>query len=207
LLGHWRAVFLGTVTEFRPDGSSRFRVDEKFKGVKGDYFDVEWGPNMAGRKFEIGKQYIVFAAKWRWGGPRHEHLEAGMMSSHESKYAQAILEQLRAEMQGKRNASVYGMLLQTPDPSAEPPDRPVAGVVVRLHSNQKSFETTTDARGAFAFERVPKGTYQYSADLPPNLQPDSVAGFERFELPNGMCWDSDIYAEPAAKTAGGAVGH
>jgi len=162
---------------------------------------------MAGRKFEIGKQYIVFAAKWRWGGPRHEHLEAGMMSSHESKYAQAILEQLRAEMQGKRNASVYGMLLQTPDPSAEPPDRPVAGVVVRLHSNQKSFETTTDARGAFAFERVPKGTYQYSADLPPNLQPDSVAGFERFELPNGMCWDSDIYAEPAAKTAGGAVGH
>jgi hypothetical protein len=34
-----------------------------------------------------------------------------------------------------------------------------------------------------------------------------VAGFERFELPNGMCWDSDIYAEPAAKTAGGAAGH
>jgi len=202
MLPHWGAVFLGMVMEFRPDRSFRFRVDEKFKGVKGDYFDAEWRPGTELR-FEVGKQYLIFAAKWRFGGPHHEHLVADPFYSRESKYAQAVLEQLRAEMQGKRNASVYGMLLEESELSV----LPVAGVVVRLHSEKKSFETTTDARGAFAFERVPKGTYQYSADLPPNLLVDTVSGFERFELPRGMCWDTYIYAEPAAKAAGGAAGH
>jgi hypothetical protein len=203
LLPYSRAVFVGTITEVNPDGSFRFRVDEKFKSVKGDYFDVEWSPNMEGRYFKIGKQYLVFAEKQRYGGPHHEHLEADWIASRETEYAQAVLEQLRAEMNGKRDASVYGMLLKMPKQSVVQD----AGIVVRLHSSKKSFKTTTDARGAFAFERVPGGTYQFSADLPPNLQVDTVSGFERFELPNGMCWDTYIYAEPAAETGGAAVGH
>jgi hypothetical protein len=197
LLGHSRAVFVGTVKEYRPDGVFRFRVDEKFKGVKGEYFDVEWRSGTI-LPFEVGKQYLVFAAEWRFG--HAEHLVADPFDSRESKYAQAVLEQLRAEQRGKRNASVYGMLLQTPD-------LPVAGVVVKLHSKKRSFETTTDARGAFAFERVPRGEYELSADWTPNLQSGPYSGSERFELPRGMCWDTYLNAEPAGKIRRGAVAH
>jgi hypothetical protein len=194
LLNHVRAVFVGTVTEERPQGQYRFRVDEKFKGVKGDYFDVEWRPK--GVNFQVGKQYLVFVVVWPFDDGKHL-VAAPWGQTRELKYAQAVLEQLRAEKNGKRNASVYGTLLQAPDPLADDDNvRPLAGVAVRLQSKEKSFETTTDERGAYAFERLPGATYRFSADLSPNLQLELV---KPFELPRGTCYQNDITIVPAGK--------
>ena len=135
LLKDTRAVFVGSLTEEAP--RYRFHVDEKLKGVTSDYFDLE--PYPSGH-FEIGKQYLVFADVVPLEDGEHFFAqECGLTS--ELKYAQAVLEQVRAEKKGKRNAAVYGMLLRTLDIGAGVLDedyvRPLPGVVVRFQSRRE----------------------------------------------------------------------
>jgi tetratricopeptide (TPR) repeat protein len=193
LLRHERAVFIGTVTEERPKGQYHFRVDERFKGAKEDYFAVEGLP-FSGlvERFQVGKQYLVFATEWPYG-KKDERVVVARWPTRELKYAQALLEQLRAEKGGKRNAPVYGTLLQTLGPRGGDNEvRPVAGAVVRIRSKEKSFETRTDERGVYAFERLPGGTFQLSTDLPSTLQIDSSERLDAFELPRRSCYERDI---------------
>jgi hypothetical protein len=205
LLKDTRAVFVGSLTEEAP--RYRFHVDEKLKGVTSDYFDLE--PYPSGH-FEIGKQYLVFADVVRLEDGEHFYAqECGLTS--ELTYAQAVLQQARAEKKGKRNAAVYGMLLRKLDIGAGVLDedyvRPLAGVVVTFQSGVKSFEAKTDEHGAYAFEALPKGTYRVSADLPSTLE---VAQFGRepsvFELPDRFCYENDITAMPTGQISGRVIG-
>jgi len=127
------------------------------------------------------------------------------------RYARALLEQVRAERTGKRDASVYGMLWRTLEPGLwrEDFERPLPNVVVKLQSKGKSFKTTTDEHGVYAFEHLPKGTYQTSAELPPNLQVGQtilMGPVPPFELPRGMCYENDIDALPTGRIAGTVIG-
>jgi hypothetical protein len=205
LLKDTSAVFVGSLTEETP--SYRFHVDEKLKGVTSDYFDLEPYPSA---HFEIGKQYLVFADVVRLEDGEHFYAqECGLTS--ELTYAQAVLEQVRAEKNGKRNAAVYGMLLRTLDIGGGVLDedyvRPLPGVVVRFQSGAKSYEAKTDKHGAYAFEEPPKGTYRVSADLPSTLE---VAQFGRdpsvFELPDRFCYENDITAMPTGRISGRVIG-
>jgi hypothetical protein len=193
LLKHVRAAFVGTDTGWTSLGQIRFRVEEKFRGVKGDYIDLE--PFPGGVRFQVGEQYLVFVGVWQDRAVKHIFAAGPWEGTRELKYASAILEQLRAEKNGRRNDSAYGMFLVGED------FHPLPGVVVRIQSKEKSFETTTDERGAYAFARLPGGTYRLSADLPPGLQlrPYQSLGFE---LPRGACYENDIIADPAAKSNG-----
>jgi hypothetical protein len=206
LLKDTTAVFVGSLTEDAP--RYRFHVDEKIKGVTSDYFEIE--PYPISTYFEIGKQYLVFVDVMPLEDG--EHLFAQECGpTRELKYAQAVLEQVRAEMKGKRNAAVYGMLLRTLDLGAGVLDedyvRPLAGVVVTFQSGVKSFEAKTDEHGAYAFEALPKGTYRVSADLPSTLE---VAQFGRkpsvFELPDRFCYENDITAMPTGQISGRVIG-
>jgi hypothetical protein len=206
LLKGTRAVFVGSLTEETP--RYRFHVDEKIKGVTGDYFDLE--PYPISGHFEISRQYLVFVDVMPLEDGEHFFAdECG--PTRELKYAQAVLEQVRAEMKGARNAAVYGMLLRTLDIGAGVLDedyaRPLPGVVVRFQSGVKSFEAKTDEHGAYAFEALPKGTYRVSADLPATLE---VAQFGRepsvFELPDRFCYENDITAMPTGQISGRVIG-
>lgn len=162
------AVFVGTVTAASA-GAYRFHVTETFKGVNGDYFEVAGVP---GTGFQIGKQYLVFASTLTLDNGTKYHIAHACGFTRELKYAQASLEQVRAEKSGQRVASVYGTLLRTFPETLnwdESYVRPLPGIVVRLRSGQKSYETKTDEYGVYAFKRIPPGTYEVSADLPPNL--------------------------------------
>ena len=205
LLKDTRAVFVGSLTEEAP--RYRFHVDEKLKGVTSDYFEIE--PYPISTYFEIGKQYLVFVDVMPLEDG--EHLFAQECGpTRELKYAQAVLEQVRAEMKGKRNAAVYGMLLRTLDLGAGVLDedyaRPLPGVVVRFQSGVKSFETKTDKHGAYAFEALPKGTYRVSADLPSTLE---LTGFSNetsvFELEDRSCYENDITAMPTGQISGRVI--
>ena len=204
LLKDTRAVFVGSLTEEAP--RYRFHVDEKLKGVTSDYFDLE--PYPSGH-FEIGKQYLVFADVVRLEDGEHFYAqECGLTS--ELTYAQAVLQQARAEKKGKRNAAVYGMLLRKLDIGAGVLDedyvRPLPGVVVRFQSRGKSFEAKTDSHGAYAFEALPKGTYRVSTDLPSTLE---VTEFGKdpsvFELQDRSCYENDITAMPTGKIIGRVI--
>jgi hypothetical protein len=39
-------------------------------------------------------------------------------------------------------------------------NRPLEGIIVRLVQEDQSFETSTDHRGVFLFEKLPRGTYE-----------------------------------------------
>jgi hypothetical protein len=212
LLKQSKAVFVGTLIDKSPD-RLHFRVTEAFKGVKGDYFDLEplVALGIGDKYFSPGEQYVLFVAAIDFGDG--EHLFAPQCSlTRALKYAHGILRQLRAEKSGKRVASVYGTLLRTLQLDIgiwdEDYVRPLPNVIVRLQSGKKSFETKTDEHGAYAFDRLPAGTYQASADLPPDLavaQQISKDPMPPFDLPPRSCYAYDITALPTGRISGKVV--
>jgi len=193
LFRYAHVIFAGTVTE-HVDSAARFRVTEAFKGVAGGYVDVV---GIKGWDFEDGQQYLIFANEC---GDGCLYTEPNS-DTRRLECAQAIIEQLRAEKKGRRVASVYGMLWG--------PSHPMADVTVRLQAGTKSFETKTDERGVYAFQRLPEGRYKISADLPPNLEVrQEVLGspVAQFDLPARSSWEQDIHAEPKGRISGRLLG-
>lgn len=209
LMKGWVAVFAGTAIKI--DSEARFRVDERFKGAEGEYFDVEELP-LGRADFIVGKQYLVFAAAAHLSDG--EHLYAPACSpTQELEYAKALVEQLRAEKKGRRNSSVYGMLMRSLEPYIgiwdESYIQALPGVTIILRSRNRTFTAVTDEAGAYQFEHLPGGKYAVSATgLPPNLEiaqqilDDPVS----FELPGGMCYDNELTALPTGQISGQVIG-
>ena len=204
LLRESKIIFVGTVVEPNPASLRvRFRVTEKFKGKVREYVDLAEFPN--GMHFETGKQYLVFGGSC--GGKSDKDCLTSYPCSDTRSFsgAQAVIEQLRAEIGGRQVASVYGMLFSMEDD----PSRPLPNVVVRLRRGTRSFETRTDERGAYAFEQLPKGNYQVSAVLPPNLEIAGLLGTEPvkpFDLPSNSSLEYDILAFPTGRITGRVIG-
>jgi len=118
-------IFVGTVmevenpaTEKREDqgGISRyaFRVDEVLSGV--DKTEVEVYSGRGGGDcsyhFKIGQQYLIFPYR------NQAQLWAGMCTeTRPMAFATALLPQLRAMRDGRKVASVYGLLYSLQQPS------------------------------------------------------------------------------------------
>jgi hypothetical protein len=212
LLRTSEAVFVGIVTGASSDGTYHLQVTEAIKGVTGDNFEVETVPGTSFSSFQVGKQYLVFAYTLALKNSTEYRLARGCGLTRELKYAQAALEQVRAEKSGRTIASVYGTLLRTVPESLKWDDnyeRPLSGIVVRLQSGQKSYMTQTDEYGVYAFTHLPPGTYQVSADLPPALTlGDSITenSPRPFELPRRSSFDYELYALPTGQIRGLVAG-
>lgn len=206
LLKTAEVIFAGTLETANPNYV--FRVTETFKGKAQHRFELlGWG-----KPLESGVAYLVFADTIALDDGKHYY--TGVCSPTERlDSAQAMVKQLRAEMHGRRVASVYGMLWQRTDyisafwdPSLE---HPLPGIVVKLQSNKETFQATTDQDGVYAFGELPPGKYQASADLPPGLVlADTV--FEDpippFELPRRSSYDYELSALPTGRIRGYVVG-
>jgi hypothetical protein len=205
------AVFVGSVTAMNND-TVQFHVTEAFKGVAGDHYEVVEVNAVGFTGFEIGKQYLVFAYTFAVSDETKYHIARGCGLTEELKYAQALLEQVRAERGGRRVSPVYGTLLRTfPEGLAwdESYEQPLSGIVIRLRSDHKSYETKTDANGVYAFSRIRPGTYQVSADLPPNLElsdPILPGQPSPFELPSHSSFDYELTALPTGRISGRVMG-
>ncbi|MGO9589873.1 MAG: collagen binding domain-containing protein [Candidatus Acidiferrales bacterium] len=205
------AVFVGTVTG-ATGGTYQLHVTEAFKGVTGGAFAVEAVAGMSFTGFQMGKQYLVFAYTLIDNDGTRFHLARGCGLTQELKHAQATLEQVRAEKNGQRVAPVYGMLLRTfPETLAwgESYEQGSPGIVVRLRSGTKTYRTKTDENGVYTFGRLPPGTYQVSADLPPDLAlGDRISDKppSPFELPRNSSFDYELYALPTGQIRGYVVG-
>jgi len=219
LLKSVKVVFVGTAirenthtADYTLRGTHTFRVTESFKGVKGQYINVEalpWG-NV---KFQVGQQYLVFADSCPWG-PQDRSCLATIACSGilPLEYAPAIIEQLRAEKRGEPVASVYGMMWRSFENEGiweERHDYPMPNVVVRLSNGKKSFITKTDDHGAYAFQELPKGTYEVSADLPTGLAVAQLILHDPpppFELPARSSYEYNLYVRPTALISGRVIG-
>lgn len=211
LLKSGEAVFVGTVTAQSGD-TIQFHVTEAFKGVHGDHYEVVEVGGMGFTGFERGKQYLVFAYTLPTAEGTKYHIARGCGLTQELKYAQARLEQVRAEKNGGRLASVYGMLRRALSEGLAWDDsfeQPLPGVVIHLDSAQKSYETKTDANGAYAFSDVKPGTYQVSADLPADLTLSDLirnGPLPPFELPSHSSFDYELTALPTGQISGSVMG-
>jgi hypothetical protein len=211
LFKYSEVIFAGTLENETAD-AYEFRVAEAFKGTIAPNFDLlRVGPPLS-KSLEKGEQYLVFASSISLDDGRH-YFAPGCGFTERLKYAQAIVKQLRAEKNGRRVASVYGMLRQTTDYISsywdETFDRPLPGITIKLKSNQKIFQAKTDENGVFTFDNLPPGRYEPSADLPPGL----ILGGEffedppaAFELPRRSSFDFELTALSTGLIRGHVVG-
>jgi len=213
LLKTAQVIFAGTMVGTDDAGKNRFRITEAFRGVKGQYIDVYEFPG-GGIHFQAGKQYLVIADECLWHG--HEPGCIGLPPCSRSRpieYAEAVIQQLRAERSGRKVASVYGTLWRRLEPYIAISDndysRPLANVPIKLQGTKRSFETRTDEHGAYAFEGLPADKYTVSAELPPNLALAQIilAGpVPPFDLPPRSSFEYDIYAMPTGRVSGKVIG-
>jgi hypothetical protein len=204
-------IFVGTLAS-RNSETLRFQISEAFKGTRATTFDLmAVGPPIS-RHFDVGEPYIVFADSMMLDG-RKQYFAPVCGPTRQIKVGHAIVEQLRAEKKGKHVASVYGTLRRTTDyissyydPSF---DRPLPGVLVTLKLNDRAFQSRTDSDGVFAFDDLPQGRYQASADLPPGLILASEYFDDpppAFEMPGHSSYDYDLTALSSARIRGQVVG-
>jgi len=169
-------IFVGTVASIDND-TVHFRVDEPFAGVKDGTIDVSFFGFVEGSTgyVESVTRYLVFAQTVRLDDGR-DHAYVGGCGRQMIPFPSAApdLEQLRRERRGQRVASAFGTLLRTGYADTgwlEPADEGVLpNIVLRFQSDRSTVTTRTRPDGRFVVERLPKGTYRISGDLPDGLK-------------------------------------
>ena len=220
-------VFLGTVTGFSvlPLASSdagnqsstatriiryHFRIDDKFAGPDAGEIDIYSGGDDGdcGYRFKMGMQYIVFTQQETEG----RLFATKCNGTRPASEGLALLPQLRAMRDGRRVASVFGVLRRTDPPTLalpSDPDDPLPNTPLRLHSRYDRFTATTDQNGVYAFYDVHAGEYTFTADLPPTMQLTQrtlVGPLPLFKIPNGACYEYNVDALPTGHIQGSVIG-
>ncbi len=213
LFGAAAAIFVGEVTENNNDsGTVRFQVTEAFKGVSGTFIEILGAPFSP--HFAIGEKWLVFANNCIHDRAGKGCLTVGPCSlTRRVESAAAILDQLRIEQNGGRDAAVYGVLNRTLRFDQAIWDEsyitPLSGIHVRLKSDGRVYDANTDDQGAYAFRKVASAKYEVSADLPSNLELGNTIGDDTVPpvtLPRHTCFENNLYALPTGGITGRVIG-
>jgi hypothetical protein len=218
-------VFLGTVTQVARVAASasspanqnaaplvryHFRIDERFAGPNTTEIDIYSGGDEGdcGYRFRQGVQYVVFTEQGTDG-----RLFATICNgTRPASDALALLPQLRAMRDGRRVASVFGVLRRADPPTlaaAEDPDEPLSHIALNLRSRDDRFTSDTDPNGVYSFYDVHAGEYQFTADLPSNMQLTQrtlVGPLPIFKIPDAACYEFNVDALPTGHIQGTVFG-
>lgn len=183
-----------------------FRIDEKLAGPDSSEIDVFSGGDDGdcGYRFQKGQQYIVFTEQ----GTEGRLFATICNGTRPSSEGTALLPQLRAMRDGKRVASVFGVLRRAEPPTLaapDDPDDPVPNVALRLRSRYDRFTANTNKDGIFTFYDVHAGDYQFTADLPPTLQLSErtlTGPLPTFTIPADACYEYNVDALPTGRLTG-----
>lgn len=198
------------VLEEAPIYKYHFRVDEHFAGPDEPEIDIFSGGDDGdcGYTFQKGQQYVVFTQEEADG-----HLYATICNGTRTvAQAVALIPQLRAMRDHRRIASVFGVLRRTDPPFLAAPDDPPTAVPVislKLRSQLDRFQANTDKDGVYTFYDVHAGTYNFTADLPEGTELTQKAQAEplsAFTIPDGACYEYDVYALPIGEIHGTVLG-
>jgi hypothetical protein len=219
-------IFLGTVTDVAvvppPPGTNdpnqnavidparitryHFHIDEKFSAPDSPEIDVFSGGDDGdcGYRFKKGEKYIVFTEQ----GTEGRLFATICNGTRPVSEGTAILPQLRAMRDGRRVASVFGVLRRAEPPTLavpDDPDDPLPNVALRLRSRYDRFTANTDKNGVFSFYDVHAGDYQFTADLPPTLQLSErtlTGPLPMFSIPSDACFEYNVDALPTGRIIG-----
>jgi hypothetical protein len=124
---------------------------------------------------------------------------------------------------GRRFASVFGVLQRADSPFLGPPDAApddppgdlpdaddfLPRVALKVQSSDDRFQTSTDDHGVYSIYDVHAGEYHFTANLPPQMQLSlkSHAGeLPPFTIPDGACFEYDVIALPTGHIQGSVLG-
>jgi hypothetical protein len=188
----------------------RFRVDENISGAVAKELDVYSGRGGAdcSYHFQLGKSYFVNPYS------NDGRLFATVCSDTQpAADAEPMLSELRARRDGKKYASVYGILRRAQQPyiwtSSDDFERPLPGITIELHGESHILSTQTDQAGVYRFYGVPADAYHFAATLPPNLElAQSILNdpLPPVALPDNACYEQDIDALPTSRIRGRVIG-
>ena len=187
-----------------------FHIDERFAGADESEIDIFSGGDDGdcGYKFQKGKQYVVFTHE---GADTHPYATI-CDGTRPVSQASALVPQLRAMRDHQRVASVFGVLRRADPPFLAPPDDPEDPIPVtslKLRSKLDRFQANSDQSGVYTFYDVHAGTYDFTANLPPGTeltQRAQAAPLSAFEIPDGACYEYDVYALPTGHIRGTVLG-
>ncbi|HEY6903595.1 MAG TPA: hypothetical protein VI216_04765, partial [Candidatus Acidoferrales bacterium] len=189
-----------------------FHIDEQFAGAESataSEIDIFSGGSDAdcGYRFKANGQYLVFAHRGKDG----RLLATICDGTRSASDARALLPQLRAMRDGRRVASVFGVLRRADPPfltATNDPDDPLPNVSVKIRSRDDRFETSTDADGVYRFYDVHAGEYTLTTDLPAGtgLTQKSLGSLQPFTIPDGACFEYDVDALPTGSIHGSVLG-
>ncbi len=188
-----------------------FHIDEQFSGAdSGAASEIDifsGGPDGdCGYRFKANGRYVVFAHRGKDG-----RLFATICDGTRPEAdARALLPQLRSMRDGRRVASVFGVLRRADPPflsAPNDPDDPLPNVSVKIRSRDDRFETSTDADGVFRFYDVHSGEYSLTADLPAGtgLTHKNLGSLQPFTIPDGACFEYDVDALPTGSIHGSVL--
>jgi hypothetical protein len=190
-----------------------FHIDERFgspdPGAASEIDVFSGGPDGdCGYRFKANQQYLVFTHQAEDG-----RLFATICDgTRPVSEARALLPQLRSVRDGRRVASVFGVLRRTDPPFLsvpDDPDEPLANVPVKLVSRDDRFQTSTDADGVYRFYDVHAGEYSFTAGLSPRTEltkHGALGRLQPFAIPDGACFEYDVDALPTGSIHGSVRG-
>jgi hypothetical protein len=215
--------FVGTVTDIENPADERrgadqsglsryrFRVDENISGFAEKEVDVYSGRGGGdcSYHFRMGQSYFVAPFK----RTPSENLMAGICTGTQpTANAGPLLEELRSWRDGKRGASVEGIIRRKQQPYDSTfyafYNHPISAVTVELRSGNRSYSTQTAEGGIYHFDGVPAGTYHFATKLPPNFELAQNTPGEpvpSITVADRPCYKKDIDVVPTARIRGRVV--
>lgn len=111
-----------------------------------------------------------------------------------------LLKELRARKAG--GATVVGVLRT--EPGSDDYNHRIPGATLQLLRDGAASSTQTDFAGAYRFDGVPDGKYQFEVKLPPEFEvaPDKMAALPSITIGGQPCYEKDIFARPTAHFEG-----
>jgi hypothetical protein len=199
-----------SATGVAPTYRYHFHVDERFAGPDQPEIDIYSGGDDAdcGYRFKVGAQYVVYTQAENDG-----RLFATICNgTRPVAAAAALIPQLRAMRDGRRFADVFGVLRRSDPPflsAVDDPAEPIPNISLKLRSQIDRFQANSDADGVYNFYDVHNGTYNFTANLPPGTELTQKAQSEplsAFSIPEGACYEYDVYALPTGHIGGSVLG-
>jgi hypothetical protein len=191
-----------------------FRIDESFALPDGSgsaaEIDIFAGGDDGdcGYRFRQGQQYVVFTHQ----GSDNRLFATICSGTRPASEGHALVPQLRAMRNGRRVASVFGVLRRSEPPFLALPDDPdevLPNISLKLRSHDDRFETSSDSDGVYSFYDVHAGVYSFTARLPVRMEltRKSLTGaLPPFKIPNGACYEYDVDALPTGHIRGSVLG-
>jgi hypothetical protein len=203
--GEMTPVEGGTVRVYTSAGRvTRFTVEEAFRGVAGTSVEtVEMGTS-CDYHFKVGERYFVYG----WIDPKTGKVSVHSCSATKTlDTAAADLAYARGVARGEQTPGIIGSVMRETrkDVSSYRSHGPLEAVRITAESAGRSFETKTDAKGAFSFFNLPAGRYRVRALLPADLR--LLYGQDTFEadVVDGRCRGESFTVTSLSTISGNVV--